>query len=228
MSIHLQNVSVAIGGEKIIDNVDVALQRGTMNVLLGATLAGKTSLMRLMAGLDQPTSGKILVDGADVTGVPVRKRSVAMVYQQFVNYPSLSVYENIASPLRVAKVKADEVERRVHEAAKVLGLEPFLKRQPSQLSGGQQQSAPIWCCWTSRSPISITSCARNCAKSCRVSCRRRARHSFMQRPSRLKRSSLAATPQRSGKAVSFNSGRHPKSITGPATSSPRASFPIRP
>lgn len=153
MSIHLQNVSVAIGGEKIIDNVDVALQRGTMNVLLGATLAGKTSLMRLMAGLDQPTSGKILVDGADVTGVPVRKRSVAMVYQQFVNYPSLSVYENIASPLRVAKVKADEVERRVHEAAKVLGLEPFLKRQPSQLSGGQQQRTAIARALTKRADL---------------------------------------------------------------------------
>lgn len=153
MSIHLQNVSVAIGGEKIIDNVDVALERGTMNVLLGATLAGKTSLMRLMAGLDQPTNGKILVDGTDLTGVPVRKRSVAMVYQQFVNYPSLSVYENIASPLRVAKVKAEEVDRRVHEAAKVLGLEPFLKRQPSQLSGGQQQRTAIARALTKRADL---------------------------------------------------------------------------
>jgi glycerol transport system ATP-binding protein len=153
MSIHLQNVSVATGGEKIIDNVDVALERGTMNVLLGATLAGKTSLMRLMAGLDKPTSGKILVDGTDVTGVPVRKRSVAMVYQQFVNYPSLSVYENIASPLRVAKVKGDEVDRRVHQAAKVLGLEPFLKRQPSQLSGGQQQRTAIARALTKRADL---------------------------------------------------------------------------
>jgi glycerol transport system ATP-binding protein len=153
MSIHLQNVSVEIGGEKIIDKVDLALERGTMNVLLGATLAGKTSLMRLMAGLDKPTSGKILVDGADATGVPVRKRSVAMVYQQFVNYPALSVYENIASPLRVAKLKNDEVDRRVHEAARVLGLEPFLKRQPSQLSGGQQQRTAIARALTKRAEL---------------------------------------------------------------------------
>src|ERR1700744_6088999 len=120
MSTHLQNVSVAIGGEKIIDNVDVALERGTMNVLLGATLAGKKSRMGLLEGLGQPTSGKILGDGTDVTGVPVRKRSVAMVYQQFVNYPSLSVYENIASPLRVAGLPKNEIEARVGEASRVL------------------------------------------------------------------------------------------------------------
>ncbi len=153
MSIHLQHVSVEIGGEKIIDDVDLALERGTMNVLLGATLAGKTSLMRLMAGLDRPTSGKVLVDGTDVTGVPVRRRSVAMVYQQFVNYPSLSVYENIASPLRVAKVKGDELDRRVREAARVLGLEPLLKRQPSQLSGGQQQRTAIARALTKRADL---------------------------------------------------------------------------
>lgn len=143
MSIRLQNVSVAVSGETIIDNVSLALERGSMNVLLGATLAGKTSLMRLMAGLDRPTAGQILVDGKDVTGVPVRNRSVAMVYQQFVNYPSLSVFENIASPLRVAKLKAAEIDRRVRQAAKVLGLEAFLDRQPSQLSGGQQQRTAI-------------------------------------------------------------------------------------
>ena len=78
------------------------LEHGSLNVLLGPTLSGKTSLMRLMAGLDAPTSGDVCVDGKDVTGVPVQQRNVAMVYQQFINYPSLSVYENIASPLRVA------------------------------------------------------------------------------------------------------------------------------
>jgi glycerol transport system ATP-binding protein len=143
MSIRLENVSVARSGETIIDNVSLALERGSMNVLLGATLAGKTSLMRLMAGLDRPTTGHIFVDGRNVTGVPVRNRSVAMVYQQFVNYPSLSVYENIASPLRVAKHKASEIDRRVREAARVLGLESFLHRQPAQLSGGQQQRTAI-------------------------------------------------------------------------------------
>ncbi|MEB0178317.1 ATP-binding cassette domain-containing protein, partial [Undibacterium sp. CCC3.4] len=79
----------------------IAPRSGAVTVLLGATQAGKTSLMRLMAGLDTPTEGKVLVDGKDVTGMPVRERNVAMVYQQFINYPSLTVAANIASPLKL-------------------------------------------------------------------------------------------------------------------------------
>ena len=103
MSIRLESVNMVSMGESIISDVSLTVERGTMNVLLGPTLAGKTTLMRLMAGLDKPTSGRILVDGKDVTGVSVRERSVAMVYQEFVNYPSFTVYENIAAPLRRAK-----------------------------------------------------------------------------------------------------------------------------
>ena len=95
-----------------ISDVSLTLERGSLNVLLGPTLSGKTSLMRLMAGLDAPTTGRVVVDGNDVTGVDVRKRSVAMVYQQFINYPSLTVYENIASPLRVAGADAAKIEQR--------------------------------------------------------------------------------------------------------------------
>jgi glycerol transport system ATP-binding protein len=143
MSICLDSVSMVSMGESIISNISLTVEPGTMNVLLGPTQAGKTTLMRLMAGLDKPTSGRILVDGKDVVGVPVRKRSVAMVYQQFMNYPSLSVYENIASPLRVAKLHADEIDRRVSKAARLLGLESMLDRAPHQLSGGQQQRTAI-------------------------------------------------------------------------------------
>jgi glycerol transport system ATP-binding protein len=130
-------------GQSIISDVSLTVERGTMNVLLGPTLAGKTTLMRLMAGLDGPTSGRILVDGKDVTGSPVRERSVAMVYQQFMNYPSLSVFENIASPLRVAKLKNDEIQERVQAVARLLGLQSMLDRLPHQLSGGQQQRTAI-------------------------------------------------------------------------------------
>ena len=143
MSICLESVSMVSMGESIINDVSLTVERGTMNVLLGPTQAGKTTLMRLMAGLDKPTSGRILVDGKDATGVPVRERSVAMVYQQFMNYPSLSVYENIASPLRVAKLKSDEIDRRVLKVARLLGLESMLDRLPHQLSGGQQQRTAI-------------------------------------------------------------------------------------
>src|SRR3546814_1132638 len=79
-----------------IGDVSLTLEKGSLNVLLGPTLSGKTSLMRLMAGLDRPTEGDILLDGASVVGVPVQKRNVAMVYQQLINYPTLTVYENIA------------------------------------------------------------------------------------------------------------------------------------
>jgi glycerol transport system ATP-binding protein len=143
LELQLEEVSYEVGGDVHIAAASARLDAGSMNVLLGPTLAGKTTLLRLMAGLDKPTSGRILLDGRDVTGVAVRKRSVAMVYQQFVNYPTLSVYENIASPLRVGGVARAETERRVEEAARLLGLEPMLQRTPLELSGGQQQRVAI-------------------------------------------------------------------------------------
>src|SRR5687768_3701711 len=99
--------------------------------------------MRLMAGLDVPTAGRVVFNGEDVTGVPVRRRSVAMVYQQFINYPNLTVYENIASPLRVAGVAAAELDKRVNETAALMKLTPLLKRKPLELSGGQQQRTAL-------------------------------------------------------------------------------------
>jgi glycerol transport system ATP-binding protein len=143
MTVKLEHVTRSVDGIPAIRDVSLTLQRGTLNVLLGPTLSGKTSIMRLLAGLDRPTSGRVLVDGKDVTGVDVRRRSVAMVYQQFINYPTLSVYENIASPLRVQRRPRSEIEKRVGEAARLLQLEPFLKRTPVQLSGGQQQRTAI-------------------------------------------------------------------------------------
>jgi len=143
MTLVLEGVSKKVGASTHIDDVSLTLTRGSLNVLLGATLAGKTSLMRLMAGLDAPSSGRVLVDGKDVTGWPVQRRSVAMVYQQFINYPSLSVYENIASPLRVAGLPNAEIESRVRDAARLLKLEPYLDRKPLNLSGGQQQRTAI-------------------------------------------------------------------------------------
>ncbi|KAA2234866.1 ABC transporter ATP-binding protein [Salinarimonas soli] len=143
MSLVLEQVSKIVGAETHLRDVSLTLERGSLNVLLGATLAGKTTLMRLMAGLDVPSSGRVIADGRDVTGLPVRRRNVAMVYQQFINYPSLSVYENIASPLRVAGLPRAEIESRVREAAALLRLEPYLDRKPLQLSGGQQQRTAI-------------------------------------------------------------------------------------
>jgi glycerol transport system ATP-binding protein len=143
MSVTLDHVTRSVGGIAHIRDVSLTLEKGTLSVLLGPTLSGKTSMMRLLAGLDKPTTGRVLVDGKDVTGIDVRQRSVAMVYQQFINYPSLSVYENIASPLRVQGKPKLEIEKRVAEAARLLRLEPYLDRTPLQLSGGQQQRTAI-------------------------------------------------------------------------------------
>ncbi|MCK1514929.1 ABC transporter ATP-binding protein [Bradyrhizobium sp. 190] len=143
MSVTLEHVTRTVDGMATIRDVSLTLERGTLSVLLGPTLSGKTSIMRLLAGLDRPTTGRVLVEGKDVTGFDVRQRSVAMVYQQFINYPSLTVYENIASPLRVQGRPREEIDRRVQEAAKLLRLEPYLKRTPLQLSGGQQQRTAI-------------------------------------------------------------------------------------
>ncbi|OOO16497.1 ABC transporter ATP-binding protein [Agrobacterium pusense] len=141
--LELRNVSKMVGGDYHIHPTDLTLQRGSLNVLLGPTLSGKTSLMRLMAGLDKPSSGSILVNGEDVTGWPVQKRNVAMVYQQFINYPALSVYENIASPMRVAGKDQATIDREVRKAAELLRLTPYLDRTPLNLSGGQQQRTAL-------------------------------------------------------------------------------------
>ena len=138
--IELESVTRVVEGETHLADIHLKLEPGSFNVLLGRTRAGKTSLLRLLAGLDRPTSGRVLANGTDVTRVDVRRRDVAMVYQQFVNYPSLTVYENIASPLRLAgRLRAQELDRRVRETAAALRLEPFLQRLPAELSGGQQQ-----------------------------------------------------------------------------------------
>ncbi|MEM8726405.1 MAG: ABC transporter ATP-binding protein, partial [Pseudomonadota bacterium] len=143
MTLRLQGVSKRVDGETHIHPVDLELQKGTMNVLLGPTSAGKTSLMRLMAGLDRPDTGTIHWDGMDVTGLRVQKRDIAMVYQQFVNYPSMSVYDNIASPLKLQKRPRAEIDARVREMAELLQLTPLLDRKPDALSGGQQQRCAI-------------------------------------------------------------------------------------
>ncbi len=143
MTIEMRNVSLRVGAETYIYETSLTLQAGEFNILLGTTLSGKTTLMRLMAGLEKPTTGELWADGVNVTGIAVQHRSVAMVYQAFINYPSFSVYDNIASPLKVAGLPRDEVDDRVHQFADLLKLTPLLKRLPSELSGGQQQRTAL-------------------------------------------------------------------------------------
>ena len=141
MQLSLERVTKRVGAQTWLYEQSIAPESGAVTVLLGATQAGKTSLMRLMAGLDAPTTGKVSVNGQDVTGMPVRERNVAMVYQQFINYPSLTVAENIASPLRLRG--AARINERVAELAEKLHIAAFLERFPSELSGGQQQRVAL-------------------------------------------------------------------------------------
>jgi glycerol transport system ATP-binding protein len=143
MTLELKRVELRVDGQVHIHETSVALAPSGFNILLGPTLAGKTTLMRLMAGLLRPTSGEVWFGGRNVTGVPVRERRVAMVYQQFINYPHLTVYENIASPLRVAGVAAADVKARVGRIAELLRLQALLERRPGELSGGQQQRTAL-------------------------------------------------------------------------------------
>ncbi|KMQ74794.1 ABC transporter ATP-binding protein [Marinobacter subterrani] len=139
MSLTLENISREVDGVDYIRDANLTFEAGSFNVLLGRTLAGKTSLMRLMAGLDKPSEGRLVYNGEDVTGQAVQQRNISMIYQQFINYPNLTVFENIASPLRLAKMPDSEIERRVRETAAMLRIDPLLKRYPLELSGGQQQ-----------------------------------------------------------------------------------------
>ena len=141
MELSLERISKRVGLETWLYPLDFAPRPGEVTILLGATQAGKTSLMRVIAGLDAPSRGVVRVDGKDVTGMPVRQRNVAMVYQQFINYPSMTVAENIASPLKLRGEK--NVAERVRALAARLHIDGFLERLPAELSGGQQQRVAL-------------------------------------------------------------------------------------
>jgi glycerol transport system ATP-binding protein len=143
VSLELREIALQVGADVHVHRTTLTLAPGGFNTLLGETLAGKTTLLRLMAGLVQPSSGEVWFAGRNVTGVPVQQRRVSMVYQQFINYPNLSVFDNIASPLRVAGVSDADIRTRVGRIAEMLRLAELLDRKPSELSGGQQQRTAL-------------------------------------------------------------------------------------
>lgn len=143
MSLELKNVSKRVAGIMHVKETSLTLLPGHFNVLLGETGSGKTSLIKLMAGLDSLASGQIILNGKDVSRLSAQKRNISLVHQFFVNYPHMSVFDNIASPLKVSGVARSEIEGRVEEAAALLKLNPYLKRKPHELSGGQQQRTAL-------------------------------------------------------------------------------------
>jgi glycerol transport system ATP-binding protein len=156
MELMLEGIAKRWGAATHLYPLDLALVPRAVTVLLGATQAGKTSLMRVMAGLDAPSAGRLLADGRDVTGVPVRERQVAMVYQQFINYPSMTVADNIASPLRLqGTLSRAAIDAKVAELAARLHIEPFLQRLPAELSGGQQQRVALARALAKKAPLML-------------------------------------------------------------------------
>jgi multiple sugar transport system ATP-binding protein len=131
------------GKVRAIDGVDLATEEGEYLVLLGPSGCGKTTLLRTIAGLEEPTAGEVLIDGHLVTGLPPRARKIAMVFQSYALYPHKTVFANIVFPLRAAGMDKRERERKARWAAQLLGIEHLLARKPRQLSGGERQRVAL-------------------------------------------------------------------------------------
>ena len=141
--IRLENVSKSFGSAKIIEHLNLTIQDGSFTVLLGPSGCGKTTLLRMIAGIGPATSGKIYMDGEDISDVPPGKRNVAMVFQNYAIYPTRSVRENIEFGLKNNKVPKKERTERVERVAETVGLKEYLGRRPSELSGGQRQRVAL-------------------------------------------------------------------------------------
>lgn len=138
-TLELVGLSKSFGNTHVLHDIDLALADGEMLVIVGASGCGKSTLLRLVAGLETPSSGRILLDGQDISARDPAQRDMAMVFQNYALYPHMSVFENMAYGLRIRGMSRDEIRRRVDEAADLLGLGALLARKPRQLSGGQRQ-----------------------------------------------------------------------------------------
>jgi len=142
-TLDLQTISKSFGTAKVLYDIDLAIKDKEFVVFVGPSGCGKSTLLRIIAGLEEATSGKIVIDGADVSRAHPVDRGISMVFQSYALYPHLSVYENIAFPLRVAKMEAGALDQRVTRAAEILQLTDKLQLKPGQLSGGQRQRVAI-------------------------------------------------------------------------------------
>uniref|UniRef100_UPI000466D1F9 ABC transporter ATP-binding protein n=1 Tax=unclassified Afipia TaxID=2642050 RepID=UPI000466D1F9 len=141
--IRLEKVRKAYGPVVAVHGVDLTIRDGEFVVFLGPSGCGKSTTLRMMAGLEEITSGKLFIGDRDVTALEPKDRNIAMVFQNYALYPHKTIYENLAFGLRMRKMDPAQIDMRVQRAAKMLGLDEFLKRKPKQLSGGQMQRVAL-------------------------------------------------------------------------------------
>jgi len=141
----LKNVSKSFGKIKALQNVSVEVKDGEFLIMLGPTGAGKTTTLRIVSGLEEPDRGEVFIAGKKMNGVPPRDRNCAFVFQNYILYPHMSVYDNLAFPLRsrLHRVEEEEIKRRIEKVASTLKIKHLLKRKPDKLSGGEQQRVAL-------------------------------------------------------------------------------------
>ena len=142
-SITLKNIHKAYGKDVIIPDLNFTIEDGSFTVLVGPSGCGKSTTLRMIAGLEKPTSGEIFIDDENVVDVDPGKRGIAMVFQNYALYPTMSVRDNIEFGLKNKKVPKEERNKLIADVSEVVGLTPYLSRKPSELSGGQRQRATV-------------------------------------------------------------------------------------
>ncbi|MBR5389133.1 ATP-binding cassette domain-containing protein [Candidatus Saccharibacteria bacterium] len=141
--VRLEDVNKSFGEKTIIKNLDLEIYEGEFLTLLGPSGCGKTITLRMIAGLESVTSGRVILDGIDVTDVPAAKRKVNTIFQNFALFPHLTVWDNVAFGLKMNRTPKKQIEKKVKSALKTAHLTGFEDRYPAQLSGGQQQRVAI-------------------------------------------------------------------------------------
>src|SRR5712692_8281103 len=141
--VEIDRVTKSFGDFKAVDDVSLKIYKGEIFCLLGASGCGKTTLLRMLGGFETPTSGKIFIDGEDMSGVPPYERPVNMMFQSYALFPHMSVEQNVAFGLKQDRLPRAEIARRVVEILELVQMRPFAKRKPHQLSGGQRQRVAL-------------------------------------------------------------------------------------
>jgi ABC-type sugar transport system ATPase subunit len=139
----IENISKRFMDKVVLDDVSLIIPHKSFTVIYGKAGAGKTTLLRIIAGVEKPDKGRIYLNGKDITDLPPKDRNIAMVYQNFALYPHMTVYDNIANPLRARKLTKSQIDEKVNKISETLGIRELLSRYPKELSGGQAQRVAI-------------------------------------------------------------------------------------